>query len=62
MSKHVRQKTKLNMLTLVIYDKMFFFLFELWGVKSKLGSLGTAATTDLLYLPRVIVRMEKLLD
>jgi hypothetical protein len=27
-------------------------------VKSKLGPLGTSATTGLLYLPRVIVRME----
>jgi hypothetical protein len=32
------------------------------GVEPILGSLGTAATTGLLYLPRVIVRMEKLAE
>jgi hypothetical protein len=37
-----------------------FFVFEHWRVESKLGPLGTAATTSLLYLPRVIVTMEKL--
>jgi hypothetical protein len=30
-----------------------------WWVRSILGPLGTAATPGLLYLPRVIVRMEK---
>jgi hypothetical protein len=39
-----------------------FFLFEYWGVESILGPLCTAATTGLLYLPRVIVRMEKLVE
>jgi hypothetical protein len=39
-----------------------FFLFEYWGVESILGPLGTAATTGLLYLPRVIVRMDKLVE
>jgi hypothetical protein len=39
-----------------------FFLFKYWGVESILGPLGTAATTGLLYLPRVIVRMEKLVE
>jgi hypothetical protein len=40
-----------------------FFLFA-WGggVESKLGPLGTSATTGLLYLPRVIVMMESLLE
>jgi hypothetical protein len=38
------------------------FLFENWGVESILGPLGTAATTGLLYLPRMIVRMEKLVE
>jgi hypothetical protein len=39
-------------------------LFEFWGggVESILGPLGTAATTGLLYLPRGIVRMEKLVE
>jgi hypothetical protein len=31
-------------------------------VESILGPLGTAATTGLLYLPRVIVKMEKLVE
>jgi hypothetical protein len=31
-------------------------------VEPKLGPLGTAATPGLLYLPRVIVRMEKLVE
>jgi hypothetical protein len=31
-------------------------------VDSILGPLNTAATTGLLYLPRVIVRMEKLVE
>jgi hypothetical protein len=42
--------------------RSFFFLFEHWGVESILGPLSTAATTGLLYLPRVIVRMEKLVE
>jgi hypothetical protein len=37
-------------------------LFEYWRVESILGPLGTAATPGLLYLPRVIVRMEKLVE
>jgi hypothetical protein len=41
---------------------LYFFLFEYWGVESILGPLGTAATPGLLYLPRVIVRMEKLVE
>jgi hypothetical protein len=40
----------------------FIFLFEYWRVESTLGPLGTAATPGLLYLPRVIVRMEKLTE
>jgi hypothetical protein len=44
----------------MLINKMSFFLFEHWGVESILGPLGTAATPGLLYLPRVIVRMEKL--
>jgi hypothetical protein len=39
-----------------------FSLFEYWRVESILGLLGTAATPGLLYLPRVIVRMEKLVE
>jgi hypothetical protein len=31
-------------------------------VESKLGPLGTSATSGLLYLPRVIVRMENLME
>jgi hypothetical protein len=37
----------------------FFFI---GGVESILGPLGTAVTSGLLYLPRVIVRMEKLVE
>jgi hypothetical protein len=40
----------------------FFYLNIGRGVESILGPLGTAATTGLLYLPRVIVRMEKLVE
>jgi hypothetical protein len=32
------------------------------GVESKLGPLGTSATSGLLYLPRVIMRMENLVE
>jgi hypothetical protein len=45
----------------VIYIS-FLILFEYWGVESILGPLGTAAITGLLYLPRVIVRMKKLVE
>jgi hypothetical protein len=38
------------------------FLFVYWGVESILGPLGTEATPGLLYLPRLIVRMEKLVE
>jgi hypothetical protein len=31
-------------------------------VESKLGPLGTSATSGLLYLPRVIVKMENLVE
>jgi hypothetical protein len=31
-------------------------------MESKLGSLGTSAASGLLYLPRVIVRMENLVE
>jgi hypothetical protein len=37
-------------------------LFEDWVVESIVGPLGTVATTGLLYLPRVIMRMEKLVE
>jgi hypothetical protein len=37
-------------------------LFECCGVESILGPLGTAATPGLLYLPRVIVRPQKLVE
>jgi hypothetical protein len=43
-------------------QKIELFLIEYWGVESILGPLGTAATTGLLYLPLVIVRMEKLVE
>jgi hypothetical protein len=36
------------------------FIFT--GVESKLGPLGTSATSDLLYLPRVIVKMKTLVE
>jgi hypothetical protein len=38
------------------------FLFEYWGVESILGPHGTAAAPGLLYLLRVILRMEKLVE
>jgi hypothetical protein len=42
---------------------LFFLLIEYWGVESILCPLGTAATSGLLYLPRVIVMMmEKLVE
>jgi hypothetical protein len=41
---------------------IFYILFEYWGVESILGPLGTATTPGLLYLPGVIVRMEKLVE
>jgi hypothetical protein len=50
----------ITVLWLVLY---FIFLFEYWVVGSKLCPLGTASTTVLLDLPpRVIVRMENLLE
>jgi hypothetical protein len=39
-----------------------FLFLEYWGVESILGPLGTAATPGLLYLPRVIVEMENLVE
>jgi hypothetical protein len=33
-----------------------------WGVESKLGPLGMSATSGLLYLHRVIVRMVNLME
>jgi hypothetical protein len=39
-----------------------FFLISIVGVESKLGPLGTSATYWPIYLPRVIVRMENLLE
>jgi hypothetical protein len=43
----------------ILQKSAVIFLFELWGMESILGPLGTVATPGLLYLPRVIVRMEK---
>jgi hypothetical protein len=40
----------------------YLFLFERLGVESILGPLGTAATPGLLYMPQVIVRLEKLVE
>jgi hypothetical protein len=39
-----------------------FYLFEYWGMESILGPLGTAATSGLLYVFWVIVKMEKLVE
>jgi hypothetical protein len=39
-----------------------FLLFGYSGVESILGPFSTAATPGLLYLPLVIVRMEKLVE
>jgi hypothetical protein len=36
--------------------------FSILGMESILGPFGTAATPGLLYLPRVIMRMEKLVE
>jgi hypothetical protein len=40
----------------------FIFLIEYWRVESVVSPRGTAAITGLLYQPRVIVRMEKLVE
>jgi hypothetical protein len=40
----------------------FFFQFAQCGVEFKLGPLGTSATSGLFYLPRMIVRMENLVE
>jgi hypothetical protein len=40
----------------------FFFLLGKWEVESILGPRVTAATPGLLYLSRVIVRMEKFVE
>jgi hypothetical protein len=45
-----------------IFSICLLFVFEYWGVESILGALGTAATPDLVYLPRVIVKMEKFVE
>jgi hypothetical protein len=47
---------------LIIIIIIIYFLFEYWGVDSILDALGTAVITGLLYLPRVIVRMEKFVE
>jgi hypothetical protein len=39
-----------------------FFNSHIWGVESKVDPLGTSATSGLLYLPRVIVKMENLVE
>jgi hypothetical protein len=39
-----------------------FFNSHSGGVESKLGPLGTSATPGLIYLPRVIVRVENLVE
>jgi hypothetical protein len=41
---------------------LFFFLFGYRGLDSTVSPLGTAAITGLLYLPRVIVKMEKFVE
>jgi hypothetical protein len=38
------------------------FLIRIVGVEFKLGPLGTSATSGLLYMPWVIVRMENLVE
>jgi hypothetical protein len=43
-------------------DEWWVWNIEHWGVESIPGPLGTAVTTGLLYLPWVIVRMEKLVE
>jgi hypothetical protein len=40
----------------------FFNSHSEGGVESKLGPLGTSATNWLLYLPKVIMRMENLVE
>jgi hypothetical protein len=40
----------------------FFFNLRSGGVESRLGPLGTSVTSGLLYLPRVIVRMENFVE
>jgi hypothetical protein len=44
------------------YSSFFFYYLNIGGMDAILGPLGTTATPGLLYLPRVIVRMEKLVE
>jgi hypothetical protein len=52
----------MHTLSLCPCSPVYFLLFEYRGVESILDPLDTAATPGLLYLPRVIVRMEKLME
>jgi hypothetical protein len=46
----------------MVGDWYDLFLIRIVGVESKLGPLGMLATSGLLYLPWVIVRMENLVE
>jgi hypothetical protein len=41
---------------------IIILFFAQWGVEFILGPFSTAATTGLLYLPGMIVRMKKLVE
>jgi hypothetical protein len=47
-----------------IFNKLIFLIRILGGggMETKLGPLGRSVTSGLLYLPRVIVRMENLVE
>jgi hypothetical protein len=47
--------------SLAYYYSYYYYYLNI-GMESILGPLGTATTPGLLYLPRVIVRMEKFLE
>jgi hypothetical protein len=64
-SRKYKSSPHFLLLPLIIYPfqaNTEFCLFALWGVECNLGPLGTSATSGLLYLPRVIVRMENLVE
>jgi hypothetical protein len=67
MSSSDKRKDKTVRINAKIIKKLdkgdnFIFKFAQWGVESILVPLGTSATSGLLYLAGVIVRMENLVE
>jgi hypothetical protein len=60
--KHILKAKTRGRLVLVFDNVIFKLNSHNGGVQSKLAPLGTSATSGLLYLPRVTVRMEKLVE